>query len=121
MKANELRIGNLVMYNDQNTGLIPTPVQIDISDLILIQNGVNECVYNPIPLTPEILEKAGFKNRYNKNCFLYKDKIGGWEYQFNGDIFSVGEQVIKNRLQYLHQLQNLYFALTGEELNIDLC
>jgi hypothetical protein len=29
-------------------------------------------------------------------------------------------QFIPNDVKYLHQLQNLYFALTGEELNINL-
>jgi hypothetical protein len=33
----------------------------------------------------------------------------------------IGEEkmLLRNQYEYLHQLQNLYFALTGEELKID--
>lgn len=75
----------------------------------------------PIPLTEEILLKCGFEKP---------------AYSFNGDIFHLTEwdkyplnwcvamnkngAVLVEKLKYLHQLQNLYFALTGKELDIDL-
>jgi len=107
MTAKELRIGNWVMYNDKNTEPIPHPVKIDISDLLLLQNGVKECVYNPIPLTPEILEKCDFYGT-NFPAQLSVSNNGNY-YWGNG---------INIEVKSLHQLQNLYFALTAEELII---
>jgi hypothetical protein len=69
--------------------------------------------YEPIPLTPEILVKAGFENFedgwYSLFDFTWNiyDKVLRW----------MGVQI---KCHDLHQLQNLYFALTGEELNIEL-
>lgn len=67
--------------------------------------------YMPIPITAEILEKCGFK----------KD-IYGW-HKLNGFGFFFYDTGIKGTYfgitipsQSLHQLQNIYYALTGEEL-----
>jgi hypothetical protein len=115
MKANELRVGNWV--NDEN-GVIP--YQIRPQDFLPLSLPENEGKANPITLTPEILLKAGFdkmdlgifeSNKYD--IYLYYSK------EANGFLF-------KSRpdggiiLKHLHQLQNLYFALTGKELKIEL-
>jgi len=76
---------------------------------------------HPIPLTPEILEKCGFKKLNNawvpidysatdyfKWSFTIWDNKDG-TYRYNSAEFIP-------ELKYLHQLQNLYYALTGEEL-----
>ena len=132
MKANELRIGNWVMYNDQNTEPMPRPVKIIVTDLILIYEGVKECVYAPIPLTPEILVKCGFSGHLYKPQYIGKDVpsegmttdfvltkplyMGEWQdfYAFGYDDFRF------TKIEHLHQLQNLYFALTGTELEVNL-
>jgi hypothetical protein len=81
----------------------------------------------PIPLTEEILLKAGFK-RYGKDGVVRKCILGDGSpgkhreyikftyigcYYINYDNYNVV-------IYYVHQLQNLYFALTGEELEIKL-
>ena len=124
MKTNEFKCGNWVMYNDQNTEPIPRPVQIDVPDLILIQQGVKECVYAPIPLTPEILVKCGFEwsiyhKAYHKQGFIFdlSDRFAGGfvMHESKGK-----QQIICPEILWLHQLQNLYFALTGTELEVNL-
>jgi len=77
--------------------------------------------YEPIPLTPEVLEKCGFHKQNNawvpeghesKGYTTWDFTIwdgGRGEYYYNSAEFPTP-------LQFLHQLQNLYFALTGEEL-----
>lgn len=125
MKANELRIGN--WYNEfgipkkANATLIVALSQIEIAGKIAID-------ISPIPLTPEILEKAGFENEmaeyndfnivsnfYNAECGINITLHDDGEY-----CFEFGDQGNMTVIQYLHQLQNLYFALTGQELTIDL-
>lgn len=77
---------------------------------------------NPILLTPEVLEKCGFQpfqdgfitingvGEYNYRMLITKQNR--WQWTCNKS-YCV-------KFDYLHELQNLYFALTGEELNIKL-
>lgn len=78
-----------------------------------------------IPLTPEILEKAGFEE-YDGNewyRFYRKSEVQILIHREVDSVFAMFNQVkIESSINNLrlHQLQNLYFALTGEELQIDL-
>lgn len=78
---------------------------------------------SPIPLTPEILEKAGFVT-----IGRYAIGVGGYNVFAKGRIELLqpneGDPYIlafyEAKITHLHQLQNLYFALTGQELTINL-
>jgi hypothetical protein len=119
MEAQELRIGNLVMDNAKVK--IVTSGMISNWDIIKRDYGG----YNPIPLTEEWLLKFGFESdgKYdyiiNKDNFFiicYFDNV--WDDVNNGHgsfVFKGGYSV---SFQYVHRLQNLYFALTGEELKL---
>lgn len=75
-----------------------------------------------IPLTEEWLVKMGFEKRVDGDDF----NIWHWYelqilpdiafVQGNLDVFILDHDNI--RVQFVHQLQNLYFALTGEELKL---
>lgn len=81
----------------------------------------------PIGLIPEILEKAGFVERdrallesYGYRNFIHRNatiQIGP-----NGIKTWVSNKMDEpvEHIKYLHELQNLYFALTGEELEVNL-
>jgi len=126
MKANELRIGNYVKYSDFASAKKSEIVMVDISDLILLKNMVEGCFYDPIPLTPEILVKAGFEETYNSRFRVKFDHITHGEigYTFSDieNYYGKGFRYYDHHIdiKYVHQLQNLYFALTGEELPIEL-
>ena len=72
----------------------------------------------PIPLTEEILLKFGFEDKSKSKNFY----LGNFRFHiskpanYDGFIFCDGYDVITDRIKYVHQLQNLYFALTGEGL-----
>ena len=79
--------------------------------------------FEPIPLTEEWLKKFGFEKMssprsitYHCNCFKIKQELSGkwWIARVGGS--SPTHQV---KIEYVHQLQNLYFALTGEELELN--
>jgi hypothetical protein len=126
IQANELRIGNWVMHPNGD-------VKISAED-IGSKYSLDAC--NPIPLTPEIFEKAGFEKEtpddkygvvYKKDKFNFiirrvnfgmigKDDFG-WSFELSDE---TNWATIVSKLQSLHQLQNLYFALTNTELNIQL-
>ena len=107
IKINELRIRNLVKKGEE----------IFETDFITIKMAHN---YQPIPLTEEWLLKFGFDRHhkdYFNNVILLKE-IGEWDLKLypQGEVSSAIPMNIK--IKSVHQLQNLYFALTGEELTI---
>jgi hypothetical protein len=120
MKAEELRIGNLIKWD--STGDIEKVVKIGYNNV----NNVHESDLQPIPLTEEWLAKFGFRPLNDHEFSLWVDE---WEclslyaepYPKSFVIgLSRGLKDIwnKSNIQNLHQLQNLYFALTGQELTI---
>jgi hypothetical protein len=119
IKANELRIGNWVKSDDKIG---------DIWQIERIENGDTFVV--GIPLAPEILEKCGFiKKKILDTCFVYDIQDSYFCYTLNkkGDTFEIVSGGydsynidITESCKYLHQLQNLYWCLCGEELVVNL-
>jgi hypothetical protein len=138
LEPKDLRIGNALMYKEQFVHV--TMLSLDIDDEYEDTIGFCEWGKNsneiadwnrampelkPIPLTAQMLEGCGFE--YFAGGF--------YEKKLNRNIFNINIDIPKitlsddyhNEMQlteipciYLHQLQNLYFALTGEELKITL-
>jgi hypothetical protein len=105
IQENELRIGNWVFMDNRR---YHKWADVDYT--------CNPDDFSPIPLTPELLEKCGFE--YSEGW--YHRKISGLNLNIlpNSDYHIDGEQIAP--LKSLHQLQNLYFSLTNEELQIQL-
>jgi hypothetical protein len=106
MKANELRIGNYILNENGNVVLL-----CKSRFRVMIKGNIN---YQPIPLTEEWLLRFWFERSglyFVKSQVYIYDEYGltdtGFEYRFN---------YTQIKLMYVHELQNLYFALTGEEL-----
>jgi len=125
MKAQELRIGNYVKY----CGDIVAVTALGEGGLRAeYKTRKVRCIYNAvhlseIPLTEEILLKAGFE-MHGYTTFLqhtYQRFVLGRNSVYSIDnktyIYEVNDHDLCE-LNYVHQLQNLYFALTGEELEI---
>lgn len=123
MKASELRIGNWI----QSRGLTREfhAWQVTSEDIPLIEdNAYMEDQYRGIPLTEEWLNKFGFWRREGSN--VWQNATGNYRYcvhqtgmlhAFDVRSSDNGSYFI-NTPKYVHQLQNLYFALTGEELTV---
>ncbi len=115
MEANELRIGNWVIVNEE------CQIEAIIHDVVDISTRFETYVLDtvkPIPLTEEWLVRFGFK--FDGHCSFWKSDIEltrdtGEEYYsvFNAHGNSLNRDGI---VEYVNQLQNLYFAITGEEL-----
>ena len=113
MKARELRIGNY--YNQfgnihQANGTVISQLEIAPKDQLWCK---------PIPLTEEWLLRFGFEKnkkgrfkvlKHSAVPILFNDDFNGWT--CDGINFSI------NHTLYVHQLQNLIHALTGEELTL---
>lgn len=129
MKANELRLGNLVLvkhhfYDDGNKKLIDkiwTVSSVNGLRIDYVENNCKGCppkTPNPIPLTEEWLVKFGFKgsakNVKFELCF-HSMKLR-FHFRYDKLICHLVGVPINLHVYSIHQLQNLYFALTGEEL-----
>jgi hypothetical protein len=113
----DLRLGNLIYFFNNGQ----KPVQVE--SMVLVDgkyeiNGAPVGKVKAIVLTKEILNKCGFKvmdGRFtmegasfyllsDPKCFLVKS--------WHGSLIS--------KIRFVHQLQNLYSSMTGEELIIRL-
>lgn len=123
----ELRIGNWINLIDNNKDR-EYVTWVDIEML----NDIHYSNYRAdgIPLTEEILLKAGFsEGLQNFSGAYYKDMP-----EYSVMIVSIGEgynvklslpginglMTVSRGIQYLHQMQNIFYALTRTELAIDL-
>lgn len=120
---NEVRLGNWVQYDGKHFQLAAISEEYPFLNTVEFGHGVVEWKdLQPIPLTGEILLKCGAIDL--TGIFLIKlsaiEKIG---YNIdNGRFWLEGPRgflVIKS-IDNLHQLQNLYFALTGQELEFTI-
>lgn len=138
----ELRIGNYIHHNPDNAPFLDNYLTVSelgkntISTFYIFQNQrfnvKNRKDYQPILITEEWLIKLGFKEISNK-----QDRDRKWFKIF--EIEETDELVSLNlysnnvkckfdidtgygfktiTISYVHQLQNLYFALTGLELQL---
>jgi len=129
MKANELRIGNLIT--------VATTIQVieGVYKDSIYTKSYTANVYETmnkvaaIPLTEKWLIKFGFKRVNGVLVLDFTKSTQGLRGHFVREGFSVAldekslfgdsESVSLKTLSHVHQLQNLYFALTGEELKIE--
>jgi len=121
MKVNELRIGNLVKE------LCLTDPYKDITgvDISRMWKNPNSELFNPIPLTEEWLIRFGFTKRKFKHQFIWTNKYRevtiSQSFRYEESIFFIkcGYDIrYSPSLEHVHQLQNLFFALTNEELTL---
>ncbi len=136
ISAKELRIGNLVHFNDKlYFGQENEVVEIDtICESFITNKTTKNTVpgtyldYQPIPLTDEWLKKFGFEEVLNFDFYKSGLSIDGTVVHFSFDFWRLGLDAydqdlndwieIPKEIKHVHQLQNLYFALTGNELKI---
>lgn len=109
MKANELRIGNYIY----SFGDI---LKIDLNDICNVECSTDD-VFEPIPLTEEWLLKFGFEKINNEYWYMYYAFcINEYFDVFGIKVTKSWQNIYGIKIRYVHQLQNLYFALTGQEL-----
>ena len=143
IQANELRIGNWVFM----TGGYIQITSVDSTGINRTEDCNGDKSYYTtfpgpvgIPLTPEILEKAGFKKYQWQEAYYIQTYFGCLYIHFyNGRIITrfmsiskdsrgdksfslpfIGNKKSSENYIYLHHIQNLLYELTQTELNINL-
>jgi len=126
MNSKDFRIGNLVYYHISDP--FDDPSEYDVletinhDDLRCFEQYEDNSEYSPILLNAEWIEKFGFVKEGRHYAMGVHQKLfsGLMKLTFNGKlqmwVFSIGRYSDITRVQYVHELQNLYYALTGEEL-----
>jgi hypothetical protein len=141
INAQELRIGNWVKHlpnwsyrNDESKEFY---FQWDDSDWYKIgESCISLSDIEPIALTEEILLKCGFECVHSNNKHytitdpngvkdLHKISIfptinNCWQIAFSDILNGYKDYIPTTKIQYLHELQNLFFALTKTELEVTL-
>jgi hypothetical protein len=131
IKNTELRIGNFVYPNDENGTYYPVTEIRDRSicctdkgdgeyDWCIPEVVIGLCDIEPIPLTEEWLLKFGAikcDSPEEQGYFLGKYRVFANSLsQINFCFFDFGDWY--QHIEFVHQLQNLYFALTGVDLQL---
>lgn len=113
-----LRLGNWINLNDgtglsndyrQIQGITKNGVTCTIKGCKIASSFTSDKQIHPIPITADILLNCGFKPY--KNGKWYHDYLSVHECEF---IFNSKGY----RVEYVHQLQNLFYTLTNEELEV---
>ena len=123
--ATELRIGNLVecaneiweveSVSSSAINAVHRPTENSFGEY----SGFSVDQIKPIPLTEEWLLKFGFEQEYKSpmHSTYWIENLSYYFWHENKSQYAncKGLQI---DCQFLHQLQNLYFALTGKELEL---
>jgi hypothetical protein len=132
MDVRELRLGNLV--SEYVLGVCPVGgIESDVKNDGIVwlskdnmRYHITDCNIEPIPLKSKWFKKFGFAKAYLKT---WNKEKRPWHYQIEkhpgfpeGYIFFINVDGVAAppsiKIKYVHELQNLYYALTGEELVI---
>jgi len=130
IKANELRIGNYFEYliedklNDPQSEWVLNVIDAEDIAQAFHENYYFNKFYRAIPITEQILLNCGLEQIKGSKIYsindAYKLKIIENSGFSNSCLFYkkyVGNLIVSiTYVSYLHQLQNLCFDLTGEEL-----
>jgi hypothetical protein len=132
IKSQEFRLGNYLMHK---TGVRILTVRCTLEHFALMAKGGEKDMF-PVVLSAPILEKCGFAE--NKKYALLPESrefvrvvpvMGSGDIEVrayiknNKECFGramLNNIPVSNNFYHLHQLQNLYHALTGEELELIL-
>ena len=121
MNAKELRTGNYVKIGEEHESYncVGKTIKWELSNFYSLEKGYNNIEwFDSISLTEEWLLRFGFTPilcfdkprtiKCLKQNFSIVSKNDYFDFRFND--FKL------TQIKYVHQLQNLYFSLTGEEL-----
>lgn len=128
MGVNDFRTGNLVMCNGKSPFLFKgvtyriTDIKEDVGCVNLVPNNSESrsswCLCKdivPIQLSDSLLKEYGWNNvgQFYKKENVYLNILDIGEKPYINPISTVSVSI---NCTYLHQLQNMYYAVTGEEM-----
>lgn len=129
IQPQELRLNNLVLVNSKTPGKVTriyedraqveyTAISETTGQSYTKRSYIDGHWLEGIPLTSEWLERMGYTQEYGSN---YKGNIGALYVQaryYSGILYldAPNGLYLDDRIKFVHEYQNLYHALTGNEL-----
>jgi len=116
MKAEQLRIGNRVLFR----GKEDIVWRVEDNNYVTDNYGHGACDEDlePIQLTEEWLCRFGFYNNSPDNWTKYGMFVDFKLETYKGSVYYIAKEIpCRKIVHYVHQLQNLYFALADQELS----
>ena len=118
MNTKNLRLGNFIKTKLCTNNIQKITGIFEFSINTIDAENIDIFSFEPIPLTKEWLERFGFETTAWDCNTTHRLMIGKNDYciviSSNG-FCEVGDAIVMN-MDYVHQIQNLYFGLTGNEL-----
>jgi hypothetical protein len=131
LSINELRIGNLIDWERTTHIVRGLQSPAEGKDYGLIYSNWHDALDERPYIEPDNQHQGLFLNKNWFKLFGFKEVVGGvWslgKYDFEqlwtdstewG--FHIHEKEVDLTIEYVHELQNLYFALEGKELEYDI-
>ena len=118
MEAKNFRIGNLVKYEDRIFRIHSLAEELPTLDTT--EFGIGVVDWNnlkSIELTEEWLINLGFEQDTDIRCRWYHIN-GSLAYDLDDNCIRIDDTWEFGKRQYVHELQNLFFALTCTELEL---
>lgn len=124
IKVTDIRIGNWVNGNYNG---FSKDVQIYAISHTYIQHSTENDLpianFKPIELTEEWLKKFGFEYDYDQESKSWSLMTSCEKFDYLFEISNKYQEYfqpdfLRIDIKYVHQLQNLYYALTGTELEL---
>lgn len=146
LHAKDLRFGNKVFNKKgevitvqqilSNTIVYDTAINVSRRQLSKVSGFYNAASYTtdvlevvkeaamqeivPIALTPKILESCGFRNFVRDEWILTHGNVHT-DFIFNEEGLRLRHATTSRvKIIYLHQLQNFFYAISGQELEVNL-
>lgn len=119
MKKDEIKAGELKIGNYFIDTFTKEPIQLTGSDIGVMEYK-DSCrkMHESIPLTEQWLKDFGFKQIGKYEPWKLNSKGFNIEFDMNGSIVGCYLEKVGIDILYVHQLQNLYFALIRKELTL---
>ena len=123
ISANELRIGNYLLITGESisisSGFI-ADYDFSVKNNFSSNTPLIKDSIEPIPITEEWLLKFGFEYFESNDSYQLDTDLGFciWGRIHYGFYIFANSEELGSEIRYVHELQNLYFALTKKELEL---
>ena len=130
MKPQDLRVGSVIELLPEEKIVEATTVDITTYHDLYNRDNPNAKLYKPVPIKAEPLEKLGFKHYKDRGFWELPDMVKtinlipakGYWYPSMVCVPALSSEDIQEVplpcINYIHELQNIYRVLYGEDINV---
>lgn len=127
MEAKNLRVGNYILHPNTKLDIVKEifaherygyAIKTENCHLAYYMMHEGKELIEPVPVTAEWLEKFGFINDKETGYRWFAPNNIDIAYDLDDNCIRISDSWEFGKRKYVHELQNLFFALTGTELEL---